>query len=163
MLECLESLVFWWWLWSWTNFYPNEQRRCGSCHKRPTHFPVPPPLPLPQRWSAAPVENPSTRTKFPLACISLPVACVGPGEEGAPIATFTHTGTGAGGWMSTSLYPFGRRDSSEMCAMQAPVVPQKDWNSVTAVTSLWADPLLAFLLSLSHFPPLSVLLWLPPE
>lgn len=53
MLECLESLVFWWWLWSRTNFYPNEKRRYGRCPKRPTHFPVPLPLPLPQRWSAA--------------------------------------------------------------------------------------------------------------
>lgn len=130
MLECLESLVFWWWLWSGTNFYPNEKRRYGRYPKWPAHFPVPPFPSL--RDGLLPMENPSTRTKFPLACISLPGACVGPGEVGAPIATFTPTGTGAGGWMSTSLYPFGRRGSSATCAVQAPVVPQKDWNSVAS-------------------------------
>ena len=56
------------------------------------------PCPFPShRGGLLPMENPSTRTKFPLACISLPGACVGPGEAGAPTATFTPTGAGAGG------------------------------------------------------------------
>ena len=47
MLECFESLVCWWWLWSRTNCYPNEKRGCGRCYKQPTHSPIPPAPPLP--------------------------------------------------------------------------------------------------------------------
>ena len=131
MLECFESLVCWWWLWSRT--VTQMRKDVAGAINSPLTPPSPAP-PFPQRWCSR-GKSLSLHKVPPCLHLSASGMC-GAWWGGAPIATFAHIAPGAGGWMSTSLYPFGRRDSPETCSVQALVVPQKDGNSVANSSNL---------------------------